>query len=233
MMNIENFYYLLINIFVISVPLALSFDKKVHFYKRWKQFFPSLFTVAFVFIVWDIAFTSMGVWGFNPMYLTGINIFNLPLEEVLFFITIPYACTFIYDTIKAYLPHLKFDLVGKVVYPLVALFIVFLLVKSYSKWYTATTAIATITTLLFIVIAKRPYSGRIALAYAISIVPFLLVNGVLTGSWIPEQVVWYNSNEFSDIRVGTIPLEDFFYGFSLIALNIIGYEELLRMNEKS
>jgi len=231
-MSQENYYYLLINIFTIAAPLALSFDKKVHFYKRWKQFFPALITVALIFIVWDIAFTQKGIWGFNPRYLTGVNIANLPLEEVLFFITIPYACTFIYDTIKAYLPTLTFVNLGWVIYGLIAIFTAYLSLFHLGKWYTTSTVIATILTLAFLIFKQRPYFGRIAITYVVSLVPFFLVNGILTGSGISEQIVWYNSSQFSGIRIGTIPLEDFFYGFSLIALNIIGYEELLRLKNK-
>jgi lycopene cyclase domain-containing protein len=224
-MGLENFYYLLINLFVISVPLILSFDKKVHFYKRWKYFFPALISVAFVFIVWDILFTKAGVWGFNPRYLTGINLINLPIEEVLFFITIPYACTFIYDTIKAYLPLYSLEKTGALVYAVVFVFTVYLVFFHTEKWYSISTAIASALTLAFLVLKKRLYFGRIGFTYLISIIPFLLINGILTGTGIDEQIVWYNAEMFSGIRAGTIPMEDFFYGFSLIALNIIGYEE--------
>lgn len=223
-MSIENFYYLIINIFVISIPLALSFDKKVHFYKRWKYYFPALFLVALIFIVWDVYFTKIGIWGFNPTYLSGINIFNLPIEEILFFFTIPYACTFIYDSFKMHFPNIKFKYFGVVVYSIITLAITYFSFVHTGKYYSTSTAIIVLITLFYLFLKRPIYSNRLAFTYLISLAPFLLVNGILTGSWIPEEVVWYNAQEFSGIRIGTIPFEDFFYGFALIALNIIFYE---------
>lgn len=55
---------------------------------------------------------------------------------------------------------------------------------------------------------------------------FFIVNGILTGSWIDEPVVWYNDSENLGIRIGTIPFEDAFYGFLLIALVIDLYRYL-------
>ncbi|MEZ4910932.1 MAG: lycopene cyclase domain-containing protein [Saprospiraceae bacterium] len=46
---------------------------------------------------------------------------------------------------------------------------------------------------------------------------FLIVNGILTGSGIEEPVVWYNPDHHIGLRVGTIPIEDAFYGFLLIS----------------
>ena len=45
------------------------------------------------------------------------------------------------------------------------------------------------------------------------------MNGILTGSGIEEQVVWYNDSENLGKRLGTIPVEDILYGMTLILLN--------------
>ena len=98
-----KFLYLGLDLFSLLGPLALSFDKRVAFFKKWKALFPAIFLMMLVFIPWDILKTAKGVWGFNPDYIIGIYFFNLPLEECLFFICIPYACVFIYECLNNYI----------------------------------------------------------------------------------------------------------------------------------
>jgi lycopene cyclase domain-containing protein len=72
------------------------------------------------------------------------------------------------------------------------------------------------------------------ISYLIILVPFLMVNGVLTA--IP--VVWYNDTENIGVRIFSflpypmqnIPLEDIFYGMLLIMMNVAGYEKLKSTN---
>ncbi len=48
----------------------------------------------------------------------------------------------------------------------------------------------------------------------------LLVNGYLT--WRP--IVLYGERFYLGWRIGTIPIEDFFFGFSMMTLNVILWE---------
>jgi lycopene cyclase domain-containing protein len=48
----------------------------------------------------------------------------------------------------------------------------------------------------------------------------LLVNGYLTGS----SIVIYNPGFFWGVRVGSIPIEDFLFGFSMVSLTIMLWE---------
>ena len=86
-------------------PFALSFDKKVAFFKEWRFVIIATLIVAVPFLIWDELFTQWGVWGFNPKYLLKIYLGHLPLEEVLFFIVIPYNFIFILKVIQAYFPN--------------------------------------------------------------------------------------------------------------------------------
>ncbi|WP_162427027.1 lycopene cyclase domain-containing protein [Pontibacter pudoricolor] len=217
------YIYLYLNIFTILFPLLLSFDKKVAFYRNWPALLPAILINAVLFIVWDAQFTKNGIWGFNEEYLTGIYLFNLPLEEVLFFITVPYACVFIYDVLNAYItkdllqPYAKTIALGLIILlPTIAVF-------NMAKWYTSITfMLLAILHLVHLRYFGTRYLGRFYLAYLVHLLPFLIVNGVLT--YLP--VVWYNDNYNLGIRLVSIPIEDTMYSMLMLLLTISVYEGL-------
>lgn len=66
--------------------------------------------------------------------------------------------------------------------------------------------------------------GKYYITY-LCIIPFFLVsNGLLTGSWIDEPIVWYNDLENMAQRIGTIPIEDSIYGFLLVMSNLLLFD---------
>src|SRR6476660_1756512 len=113
--------YLLINFLTILFPVLLSFDKRVQFFKSWKYIVPGLFITGLVFLVWDYLFTVFDVWSFNPDYVTGLYILDLPIEEILFFITVPFACIFIYECLNYYV---KKDLLHDIARPITIMLII-------------------------------------------------------------------------------------------------------------
>ncbi len=198
-------------------PFLLSFDKKVAFYKSWPILFKAILPVAFVFILWDIVFTYYGVWGFNSDYLSGIFLFNLPWEEVAFFFVIPYSCVFIYAVLQAYFPSFipnTFAQIFALIFVILGALMIFL---HPENWYTVSACgLALLLTFLIHYYLKLSWYSRFVLTYIVVIIPFLVVNGILTGIATPEPVVWYSEAHIIGIRAGTIPLEDFFYNYSLL-----------------
>ncbi len=209
--------YLLINLFSISIPFIASFDRRLKFYREWKYFFPGMLLTLAFFIAWDVLYTHWGIWGFNERYLTGIDIINLPLEEWLFFITIPYACVFTYVALK-YL--VKKDYLGPYQKSISWVLIIVLAVIGvihYDHLYTSVTfGLTAIFLLLHLYVFKSAYLGRFYFTWLFILIPFFIVNGILTGSGIEEEVVYYNDAMNMGIRMFTIPVEDSVYGMLLI-----------------
>lgn len=222
----EKYTYLLVDFFSILFPLVFSFHPRHKFYQQWKALWPSIVLPAAFFIVWDIWFTDMGVWGFNPRYLSGIYFINLPIEEVLFFICIPYACAFTYEAVNILSKRERVS--AATANRLSEVLVVGLLVLAavnYDRWYTASAfVVCAVLIALHRWVWKTTYIGRFYFAFLFILIPFFIVNGILTGTGIPEEVVWYNADEFMGIRMGTIPFEDTFYGMALLLMNVRLFE---------
>jgi lycopene cyclase domain-containing protein len=222
-----NSLYLWINILTIAFPLLLSFDKKVKFYQYWPQLFPAITITAILFLIWDQWFTNMAVWGFNQLYILGYYCFDIPIEEVLFFFTVPYACVFVYECLKAYLR--KSETFDEFYRWLTLLFFgisVTLLYWYNDRLYTAITCLV-LTAILgtHLVVIKRRYMSWFYFAYVVSLIPMLIVNGILT--YLP--VVDYNPEEIIGIRIGSIPVEDFIYNMTMLVICIGLYEWFKRL----
>jgi lycopene cyclase domain-containing protein len=213
--------YLTINILIVIIPLLFSFDKKVAFHKIWRYFIPAMIISGGLFIVWDIFFTRWGVWGFNDAHLVGLKIINLPLEEWLFFVTVPYAVVFTYRVLNVWAPMNEHPEMQRTIsYALIIMFgtATFLY---YDKLYSVVTfSLAALFVLVTEWFTRASYLLHFYRTYLVALLPFLIVNGILTGFGLEEPVVWYNDSMNSAIRIITIPIEDIAYGFVLIGLNI-------------
>ncbi|MDO8992396.1 lycopene cyclase domain-containing protein [Daejeonella sp.] len=217
--------YLLINFLTVLFPIILSFDKRVRFYQSWKYIFPGLFISGLLFLFWDYLFTIYEVWSFNPDYIRGIYFLNLPLEEILFFVTVPFACIFIYECLNYYIKRDLLESVSVYITYLLMLLCAVLLVLFFDKVYSLITFSLLLVILLFAqFVFKLRFLSRFYLAYLVSLIPFYIVNGLLTS--IP--VVMYNNDENMSFRVGTIPFEDHFYSMAMLLLNIMFFKYFRR-----
>ena len=212
--------YLLINVFILAVPLLLTFDQRTAYYRQLPALAFSIGVVSTSFLVWDIAVTARGEWSFNSRYLTGARIFNLPVEEVLFFLTVPYSCLFIYEAVLYRMNDraVRFPplLIMAAIAALAAASLA-LVRQGYSSKALASCAVFLATAWLLdrTLLKSRNYWIWLAICY----VPFLVINSILTA--LP--VVEYNPAAIFGLRVFTIPIEDFFYNFSMLSFYLLFY----------
>ena len=219
------YIYVYLHLIAFIPVLLMSFDKKVAYYKRWKSLFPALLIVAIICWIWDIWKTAIGVWGFNTSYYT-FKIINLPIEEWLFFFTFPWASVFIYECLNAYFP--KNTIFKRLEYPLSILLIFTFFGVGFWNWghaYTTTAFIIAGSVLLWqVLFGAIELRARFYRSFFIGLIPFILVNGILTGATTSQPVVIYNPEEYLGIRFITIPLDDFAYNFSMLFSVTMLYE---------
>jgi lycopene cyclase domain-containing protein len=220
--------YLWILVGIAAVPLVLSFDKKVHYVSRWPAMFAAAGIVGVVYIGWDILKTEADVWGFVERYSGSFTILGLPLPEILFFLVVPFSCIFIYEVVRAYFKE-RIVRIPRWIWFAAAASLAVLAVIYRSQVYTLTVliSVAVFFALTALIRPKLLGSRHFWLAVALTYVPFLIFNGLLTA--IP--IVVYNDAENWGIRVYTIPIEDFFYSFSLLGFNFLVFRLFRRSAE--
>jgi len=220
-----NLTYLLIDLGAFIVPFIFSFHPRIKFYKEWSAFWPANLIIAFLFICWDMLYTHIGVWGFNDQYTLGLKLFNLPIEEILFFICIPYASIFTYHCFKLFYAKavtlFSYQAISLVLFVgLTITGFVFI-----SKLYTSITFFILALLIADIsIIGKEKWMAHFYFMFLVILLPFFIVNGILTGTGLEQPVVWYNNSENMGIRILTIPFEDIFYGMLLLMLNAFAFE---------
>ncbi len=223
----DQYHYLIINLLTIAYPLAQSYERRLRFLSNWKAIFTAIAVSGTVFLIWDEVFTRLGVWGFNDHYLIGIRLGSLPLEEYGFFLTVPFSCLFIYEVLNHFI---KKDFLGPRSKTIgVAMLILSLMLAAIfrDRAYTFTAMMfAALMLAAHLFWMKSIYLGRFFVAFFVALVPFLIMNGWLTGSFTDEPIVWYNNAENMGVRIGTVPFEDAFYLLGYLLLNVGVYEWL-------
>ena len=198
----------------------LTFAPKVYYYRKTGPLFFSMLVVSSLFVVWDALATARGDWAFNDQYIGPNRLFGLPLEEVFFFITVPYSCIFLYETFRTYFKE-RPVLYNRYIYGVLAIACFIAAAVLINKTYSATVLIMTgaLFTSAFLCF-RSVFSSGLYWAYIIvCTILFAIFNQVLTS--LP--VVTYSSQAITGIRLGTIPIEDFLYNYSLLSFYLIIY----------
>jgi lycopene cyclase domain-containing protein len=220
-----RYTYFLLMLFTVAGPLLFSFEKRTCYYRQWKYLAIPLILTGAYFILWDAWFTREGIWSFNDRYILGYKLLYLPVEEWMFFICVPFSCIFIYEAVHR-LPQLP----KRSAYRINAIFLAVVFIAgllNLGKAYTAFNFLSAAAFLACIQFILKPeWLGTFYIGYFFSLLPFFMVNGMLTA--LP--VVRYNDAENLGIRIGTIPVEDTVYCLLLLLMNITLYEWMKRKN---
>ena len=218
-----KFEYLLFNLIVLAGPAVSQFNRQIKHISQWRL---KLFTNGIVmipYIIWDALVTGSH-WQFNKAYTLDFRLLGLPIEEWLFFITVPFGCRLVWETLPDTRLSTQLKPLRHIRTVLYATLPIGISVFSTGRQYTGLVLcclglVGLADTLLRTNLLLRP---KTYLYLAIVAGLILAFNGYLTA----RPVVLYDEAYQSGYRILTIPVEDFGYGFTLTLFNTILYEIL-------
>lgn len=214
--------YLLFNAVVVAGPLFFGRLGATSFRGRWTPALAAALIVGVPFVVWDVLVTGRH-WWFNEAY-TGLQVLGLPLGEWAFFVTVPLACAFTWEMLTGGVdPAPARSQAGPWAVAALAT------AAGVAAWrdgleYTALASLALAAALALDLAGggrvlqhrRFPLFGGLVLGFT------AVFNGFLT--WRP--LVLYDARWQLDLRLGTIPVEDFVYGLALVIANVTLFERL-------
>lgn len=210
--------YFLFNLLIVAGPIIGGFFYKKRSLPSWSAMLMVVLAVAFPFWIWDHLVTDI-FWSFNQKYILGLTLGNLPLEEVLFFLTVPSACLFLWVNIKK---MIKGEVGLKLFDILMGLLLLWALywIENFA-WYSV---------IVFLILPVGYYGLRNndllkQKSFWVMMILALFLTGIFNGYLTARPVVTYESKYKSNINIGTVPLEDFAYGLILVGANVALYEK--------
>jgi len=213
--------YLIFNVLVALPPLLLWRRPDSGMAGRGGDALRAILWMAIPFIVWD-AWAAGRHWTFNPSTVIGLDFFGLPIEEILFFFSVPFACLFLWESVFKKRPERS--------------------APALAWLYRLPWGMAPLGAGLFL--AGRQYTGLTLLALSAVCIwdrrsgtelllqprflgflgAVLALTAVFNGYLTARPVVLYGAAYQLDFRLGTIPIEDFGYGLALVYGVTVGFE---------
>lgn len=85
----DRYQYLLLMGACVLITLPLEFVLRARVYRRPLRLLLAMLPMLVVFAAWDILGIVRDHWTYSEIYMTGIMLGPLPLEELVFFLVIP------------------------------------------------------------------------------------------------------------------------------------------------
>jgi len=216
-----GYTYILIDLGLLIFSGLLFSLKDLNFAKNSKFLILSVLINVFVFSVPTEFLTQLKVIVFNPPYLTGLTLWELPAEELLLYFLLPGAGLAVYSFLNARYPDNKAEKYSLAVSNIMLGVCIAMLYFGHQKLYTVFTFALLMAFLVFIeYVGKIRFMYRFYRAYLVSLIPFYIVYGVLTS--VP--VVQYNSAETLNFNLFHIPFESHFYFMAMLLLSVYLFE---------
>lgn len=215
-----KYAYVLFNL-AISSSLVFAVPWVPSFWAQWRNMLRGLAAVSLPFIIWDVLAAKAGHWSFNPVYVLGARVYGLPIEEILFFASVPLACMVVW-TLLAQVRGGDRPLLApkraRLLLLVAAAVLTVLALAASGKGYTMVALLAAAVTCVALAwYPQLTVTTRFMLFQVCACVLFVVCNTVLTS--LP--IIVYGPQAVTEWRVGTIPVEDFLYNFALLNLFLV------------
>lgn len=104
----DRYQYLLLMAGCLALTLPLEWVFRARVYRRPRRLLMAMLPMLVIFVAWDIVGIVRGHWSYSEQFTTGILLpFDVPLEELVFFIVIPICALLTFESVGNCLQWLR------------------------------------------------------------------------------------------------------------------------------
>jgi lycopene cyclase domain-containing protein len=223
-MEFKNLTYLLLQLAFLVIPVILSTHKKIRFAFQLRYLLPAIVFSGAIFVMWNMRFNELLIWTYNPKYITGILLAQVPLEEWISFLIIPLSSVYIHEYLKIRLE--KLDTQNIFVALSLLLFIgtgilAYVFRRNIFSFFTFFLTAIYLGYTVFRNRFKKYYTAFYG-SFVVTLLPFFVVSVIA----LHLPVISYNTDHIMGIELLSVPIERFFYVFLMLLINTTIYEYL-------
>jgi lycopene cyclase domain-containing protein len=212
--------YSIITLAVLALPVAFSFEGRVHFWTHWPAAGAALALTGVLYLFWNSLAVRRGDWTFNPKYAGALRLFHLPVGGVLFLVAVPYASLFLFEMVRSSFSSEWWPVART---PLLAGALVFV-VAAWLFRHHGFTLITMVSAVIFLSTLALTHPGLAGRSEFWIWLGACFV-GLAVVCWLTAAlpILWYNPKAFTGLKIGPVPLEDFIYNLSFVGLTLCFY----------
>lgn len=216
-----NYTYLFVDLGLLLFAVILFSGKQLNFANQSKFIILAILINVFAFSVPTEFLTQLKVIVFNPPYLSGMTLWELPVEELLLSMLLPLCGLAIYLVLNLRFPDNNLEKYSLALSNMMLGLCIAMLYFGHQKLFTVFTFSILLVFLLYVeYINKIRFMYKFYRAFLVSLILFYIVYGLLTS--IP--VIQYTTEETLNFNLSHIPFESHFYFMSMLLLSIYLFE---------
>ncbi|MET1055277.1 MAG: lycopene cyclase domain-containing protein [Pedobacter sp.] len=216
-----NYTYLFVDLGLLLFSVLLFSRKQLNFASQSKFIILALLINVFAFSVPTEFLTQLKVIVYNPPYLSGMTLWELPAEELLLSFLLPLSGLAVYLFLNISYPDNTLEKYSLALSNIMLGVCIAMLYFGHQKLFTVFTFSILLVFLLYIeYVNKIRFMYRFYRAFLVSLILFYSVYSVLTS--VP--VIQYTTEETLNFNLSHIPFESHFYFMSMLLLSIYLFE---------
>ncbi len=224
----QHYYYLFTDVLLVFI-LIITVTKDKSILKNWILTLPGMIFTSIILAMMDNRFLENGIISINDAYILGVTVWNIPIEQWLYYFLLSISSVFIFKTVKLNIDNKKPNIYLSI--SLILLLVAGIMTYVFRAHIYFFFILFLLTIYWAYIIFRNKFKHSLKaffISFLVLLLPFLIFQGILTA--LP--VVTYYNAHIIGYNIFSIPIESIFLLFLVLLINNTFYLYLKALKQQ-